>query len=335
MKDCGYSDDNEKLHKKDGNLIMINLISPRIDYRSHSKSNIDLELFAETMGQDIYNFVKSASSRNKNGNNSNTENTDNTYQLELLLEKRLDDVQKNPKLLVTGRLLQSGIYYTLRKILIEKGIKVTSREHITDSIRDMCERLGIKVRGKGFKRHELGIIAAARAQLYFRGKLIGVGFDEISDLARVGTDLIIIEKEGAVEALAPFADKYGIALVYSRGFLTEYAIELSELAEKSGCNVAILTDFDASGLLIATKLPGNNIHRIGITPKMVNELGLDIESVQEEYSPQNGHYDTLAEWVKKNNYNLISRYWLNYLAKNRIDIDSVLALVEIKNSGIT
>ena len=97
--------------------------------------------------------------------------------------------------------------------------------------------------------------------------------------------MIIIEKEGAVEALRPFADKYGIALVYTRGFLTEYALELSELAEKSGCNVAILTDFDASGLLIATKLhDGNNIHRIGITPKMVDELGLDIESVQEEYT---------------------------------------------------
>jgi Protein of unknown function C-terminus (DUF2399) len=209
------------------------------------------------MGQDIYNFCKNASSssRNKNSSSSSyTENNDNTYQLELLLEKRLDNLQKNPKLLETGRLIQSGIYYALRKILIEKGIKVASREHITGSIKDVCERLGKKVRGVGFKRHELGIIAAARAQLYFRGESIGVGIDEISDLAQVGTDLIIIEKEGAVEALAPFADKYGIALVYTRGFLTEYAIELSELAEKSGCNVAILTDFDASGLLIVTKL---------------------------------------------------------------------------------
>ena len=47
--------------------------------------------------------------------------------------------KNNPKLLETGRLIQSGIYYTLRKILIEKGIKVASREHITSSIKDVCE----------------------------------------------------------------------------------------------------------------------------------------------------------------------------------------------------
>ena len=156
-----------------------------------------------------------------------------------------------------------------------------------------------------------------------------LGLTRSLNLAQVGTDLVIIEKEGAVEALGPFADKQGIALVYTRGFLTEYALELSELAEKSGCNVAILTDFDASGLLIVTKLhDGNNIPRIGINPKMVNELGLDIESVQEEYTPQKGHYDTLAEWIRNNDYKLISKNWLKYLRNNRIEIDSVLALVE-------
>ena len=59
----------------------------------------------------------------------------------------------------------------------------------------------------GFKRDELGIIAAERAQLYFKGKSYGVGIDEISDLAQICNRFIIIEKEGAVEALAPFADK--------------------------------------------------------------------------------------------------------------------------------
>ena len=98
----------------------------------------------------------------------------------------------------------------------------------------------------------------------------------------MGTDLIIIEKEGAVEVLGPFADKYGIALLYTRGFLTEYALELSE---KSGSNIAILTDFDASGLLLASKLPGN-IHRIGIDFQTLEDLEIDIESVQEKYKPK-------------------------------------------------
>ena len=110
----------------------------------------------------------------------------------------------------------------------------------------------------GLKRHELGIIAAARAQLYFRRKSIGVAFDEISKLIEIGTDLIITEKEGVVEALGPFADKYGIALLYTRGFATEYALEVSKQSES---NIAVLTDFDVSGLLIASKLSHrDNIH---------------------------------------------------------------------------
>jgi len=39
----------------------------------------------------------------------------------------------------------------------------------------------------------------------------------------MGTDLLIIEKEGVVQVLTPFADKKGIALLNTRGFLTEYA----------------------------------------------------------------------------------------------------------------
>ena len=120
----------------------------------------------------------------------------------------------------------------------------------------------------GYKRDELGIIAAERAQFYFRGRSYGVGIDVISELAQYATDLIIIEKEGAVEALAPFADKKGIALVYTRGFGTEYALELSEQTES---NIAVLTDLDVSGLLIAAKLPSNKtIHRIGIDQQMLD-----------------------------------------------------------------
>ena len=39
-----------------------------------------------------------------------------------------------------------------------------------------------------------------------------------------------------------FADEKGIAILNTRGFLTEYARELSELAEEKRCNIAILTD---------------------------------------------------------------------------------------------
>ena len=56
--------------------------------------------------------------------------------------------------------------------------------------------------------------------------------------------MIIVEKEGVVKQLSPFADEKGIALLNTRGFLTEYASNLSEQSRKNGCNIAILTDFD-------------------------------------------------------------------------------------------
>jgi hypothetical protein len=48
--------------------------------------------------------------------------------------------------------------------------------------------------------------------------------------------MVIVEKEGGVKQRSPFADEKGIALLNTRGFLTEYA---SILSEQSGKIVAI------------------------------------------------------------------------------------------------
>ena len=273
LQDCGYSIVDEKKHTKPSNLVIINLISPRIDYRSHSKSNIELKPFA-SMSQDIYNFCKSLSPRNKKKKDGICGGNEGTmiYHLRNSLIRRYYDVKNNPDLIKTDRWNQSTVFYRLRPILIEKGIPV-NRKSITGAIDRVCKN----DLPKKCKRHEIGIITAARAQLYFNGKSHGVSIDEISNLREMGTDLVIIEKEGAVEVLGPFADKYGIALLYTRGLLTEYALELSE---KSGSNIVILTDFDASGLLLASKLPGN-IRRIGVDFQTLEDLEIDIESVQE------------------------------------------------------
>jgi hypothetical protein len=177
----------------------------------------------------------------------------------------------------------------------------------------------------GYKRDEIGIIAAERAQFYFRRRSYGVGIDVISELAQYATDLIIIEKEGAVEALAPFADKMGIALVYTRGFGTEYALELSEKTES---NIAVLTDLDISVLLIAAKLPTNKtIHRIGIDQQMLDYFHLNFDDLSETYEPHTGHLDTVSKYLKNNNYNLISKVLFKRLEKERVEIDSVLSEV--------
>jgi 5S rRNA maturation endonuclease (ribonuclease M5) len=106
---------------------------------------------------------------------------------------------------------------------------------------------------------------------------------------KMGTDLIIIEKQGAVEVFGPFADRNGIALLNTRGFLTEYAIELSKLAEQHKCNIAILTDLDSSGLIISTKIP--NVYRLGVDIDTLFELELYKEDVEEEVGLEKKNWD--------------------------------------------
>jgi hypothetical protein len=150
-----------------------------------------------------------------------------------------------------------------------------------------------------------------------------------------GTDLLVIEKEGIADVLAPFADIVGIAILNSRGFLTEYATELSDLAEQNGCNVAILTDLDSSGLLISSNLP--NAHRIGIDFDTLARFGLEVEDVKEkaEHNKGNGK-DVHLPTLKKLPDSKIPRpynksQWqelIDFLDTGmRIEIDSVRAQV--------
>jgi hypothetical protein len=147
----------------------------------------------------------------------------------------------------------------------------------------------------------------------------------------MGTDLLIIEKEGVAEVLGPFADKKGIALLNTRGFLTEYATILSDLSRQNGCNVSILTDFDASGLLLAKKVP--SIYRLGIDFGTLDYFGLTPTEIEEEYEPDNNHMKPLkyiasnsnCEAEDDENYALTD--YLQFVNSKRIEIDSVLAKV--------
>jgi hypothetical protein len=183
------------------------------------------------------------------------------------------------------------------------------RENVTEYIEQICEEMGIT-------REDCGIYAADRAQLYLKGIEYDIGFDELEDLAEKGTDILIIEKEGGAEQLAPFAAKMGIALINARGFLVKYAIKLSQMADKRGCNIAILSDFDFYGLLIASKIP--NVYRIGINFGTLNYFGLRFEDVEEEYDPTTFDID-FSEFATAEE--------LEYLKTKRIEIDSVMAAV--------
>lgn len=174
----------------------------------------------------MYYVCKSPRSNNKNG--IKEEGSSVINELRILIQDRIHAVTNNPRLKEIGRWTQSTVFYYSRPILIGKGyrdIDNEKRKYITGLIKRVCQDLG-------YKRHELGIIAAERAQLYFKGQTLGVGFDQLEELMKKGTDLLVIEKEGVADVLEPFADQKGITILNSRGFLTEYATELSELAKQ-------------------------------------------------------------------------------------------------------
>lgn len=129
---------------------------------------------------------------------------------------------------------QSTVWYLFQTIMEKSQIEV-NRDTITGYIRDLCKDAGVT-------RESLGIYAGARAELYFNRTWSSVSFGKIAELAEKGTDIVCIEKQGVPEVLTEYADKYGIALLNSRGHLTEYGKDLMDAARKSGALVVIMVD---------------------------------------------------------------------------------------------
>jgi hypothetical protein len=136
----------------------------------------------------------------------------------------------------------------------------------------------------GVKREALGIYEATRAYIYFRGSTHPVSLKRLEELKTLAAFIVIIEKEGVVELLMHWADLYGVALCYTKGFLTDNAKELSRLADESGCRIVILTDMDFAGRAMANLVP--NIPRIGITLQTLKQLGLELNPDILEELPQ-------------------------------------------------
>ena len=83
------------------------------------------------------------------------------------------------------------------------------------------------------------ILAGDVGYLYFRGEKYAISLDELDKLRLKGTDVVIIEKQGIAEVLKYHSSApYGIALLTTRGFLTENALDLSAFAEtrRQCCN---------------------------------------------------------------------------------------------------
>jgi hypothetical protein len=320
LEKYGYSRHTEKC-KKPGSIVIVNLWSPKIEYTDYGKSQINLKPFSKAIAETLYKMCSGGSGGK--GLTDDNNGPDKQRAIEIFtdfLKKRQIQVLNNPELKNTDRWNTSTPVYRIRPILEKNGLGHLSRKYLQGLVRTICNRLSVK-------REDLGIYEATRAQLYFRGGIYDVSLEQLGEIKKKGADILIIEKEGVVELLIPHADKYGFALCYTKGFLTDNAKKFCELASSGGGNVAILTDLDMSGLLIAGKVPG--IHRIGMTLDTLQALGIPTSEVAEDLSEGvNNHTDAVKKLYLDG---IIAEKDWNFLNGGkygkRIEIDNVLAYV--------
>jgi hypothetical protein len=211
---------------------------------------------------------------------------------------------------------QNTVWYLL---LPTFGDKKPKRKTVIDAIRAIYKKYRVK-------RSEGGIIAGVRAELYFKGEWKSVSFGAIQELAERGTDLVFIEKQGIAEVLTNYADKWGISLVNTRGYYTEYAKDLMDAAEKSGAHVVVMTDYDISGISIASQAD-KRVPWIGIDENTLEYFGdLDRNDPTLSVPPTNQKIlNTVEDTVKFDSR--FSNVDMQFLKKRRIEIDAVLAKV--------
>jgi len=190
--------------------------------------------------------------------------------------------------------------------------KIPTRSYFQKLLRKYCE-------SKGITRLSMGLVTGDRASMYFDGDWYSVSFDAINNLAQNGTDILFIEKADIAEVLSPFAKKYGVALVNTIGFLTEYAKDLMKAAKRSGANIAILTDYEDYGLsIVATAMKEAHIPRIGIDEETFRYFGLDRGKLEVSSKRR------LKNFAYLKHFKHLDR---EFLRTKRVEIDAVLAAV--------
>jgi hypothetical protein len=165
------------------------------------------------------------------------------------------------------------------------------------------------------------------------GVWTGVSFDAVNSLATKGTDIVFVEKLDLVRVFGKYADKFGIALVNSHGHLVEYAKDLTKAAKASGAHVAIATDYDIPGVLIASE--AKEVIWLGVNEKMLQyfDLSKQNKNVVVPYNPKKKRIDhdnfrNLVESDIRFRGGIID---IDFLKKNKIELDAVLSAVGSEN----
>ena len=163
------------------------------------------------------------------------------YLVNFLIERK-KAVDANPNLIVVDRLTQSTVWYRIRPFMMadyDKGIFKPkkswgdTRRYLTKIIDDLCQG-ELLYQGEeifprqSLSREDLGIFAAAKGMMLYKGESYPVSIDNIKKIADKGIAVWAVEKEGIPNIIAPFTAEYGIALVTSGGRFTKYIKQLIE-----------------------------------------------------------------------------------------------------------
>ena len=284
LRECGYSHSGNGKPEKDRSIIFVNLWCPRIQYIDYGKSDIDLNPFYDDL---VDLLSKMCSEGNKRRDDQGNRLEAKSLFADYLVQRYKDALDK-PYLKNTDSWNTSTPVYRFRPELERLGIHV-ERKYLQGLVKTICDEMPelklvngqfVKTGKIGVRRDALGIYEAARAYVYFKGTTYDVSFKQLEKLKKIATFILIIEKEGVVELLTYWADKYGFAICYTKGFLTENAKRLSRLATEEGAKIAILTDDDFAGWAMAGEVP--NITRIGIKIETLQTLKVPIEEVVED-----------------------------------------------------
>lgn len=208
------------------------------------------------------------------------------------------------------------IWYLLLPVMEKYHIEV-SRKYFKTLLRNICDKFGKR-------RSEIGVITGARAEMYFDGRWESVSFDAIEELAQKGTDIVFIEKEGIIDELKEHADKFGIAMVNSRGYLVEYAHDLMSAAKSSGANIIIITDYDLSGVNLASKC-GKHVHWITMDDATLQYFGLVKDKRIVVRATNTKLIDHIKEIMQTDER--FADLDIEFLKTSRIEINAVIAAV--------
>jgi hypothetical protein len=228
---CGFGDDIYKSKRRWPSVFIINLKTPVPGWLgSAGKTHINLGPYANNIAEVVSWLAYKIPTCHGMGfaqdyfpiSGGRDEDQNATEYLRRFLKKRRAAIEANPYLKITDRITQSGVWYRIRPEMVERGFGpreswTQTRRTLQGSIQDVIDELWPN---QHLTREDLGIIAASKGAVFYNGEQWPINGDSVDALAEKGVAIIVIEKEGVADALAPYAKKYGVALAHTGGRFT-------------------------------------------------------------------------------------------------------------------